>query len=75
VSQLIEDPSTINDLRADFPSATNELFGNDDKAEKSSLSRPLRTIDYKKPFECAGTPEMIRTLREVIGRQEHGVWT
>ena len=71
----MESPSTLDDLRSELLSATTELFENDEQAANAWLNRPLRAIGYKTPIEYMDSPEKIRTLREVIGRLEHGVWT
>lgn len=67
--------TTINELRSEVIAAVVELFEGDKQAAESWLNQPLRAILYETPLEYMNSPEKIRTLREVIGRLEHGVWT
>ncbi|MCL1483744.1 MULTISPECIES: MbcA/ParS/Xre antitoxin family protein [unclassified Marinobacter] len=72
---MMKSPSTIDELRAELLAAANELFENDELEVNAWLNRPLRAIGYKTPIEYMDSPEKIGTLRDVIGRLEHGVWT
>jgi putative toxin-antitoxin system antitoxin component (TIGR02293 family) len=71
----MRNPSTLDDLRVELISAANALFENDEKAAKAWLNRPLRAIGYETPVDYMDSPERIGTLRDVIGRLEHGIWT
>lgn len=62
-------------IRADVIAATVELFEGDAEAAELWLNKPLRAIGHEKPSDFMDTPEKARTLRNVIGRLEHGIWT
>lgn len=68
-------PTLLDDLRAELISAANALFENDEKAAQAWLNRPLRAIEYEKPVDYMHSPDNIRTLLDIIGRLEHGIFT
>lgn len=68
-------PETIDALREDVVTAAVELFEGDRQAADAWLSKPLRAIDNEAPLVYMDSPEKIQTVRDIIGRLEHGVWT
>jgi len=68
-------PTTIDELRSEVLAAAEELFHGDRYAANAWLNRPLRALGSEKPVDHLGSPGRICTLREIIGRLEHRVWT
>lgn len=66
---------TIGALRDEVFEAALELFEGDQRAANLWLNQPLLAIGYKAPFAYMNSPERIQTVRNIIGRLEHGVWT
>lgn len=64
----------IDELEYEAIAAAVELFEGDRQAAESWLNTPLRAIGNEKPSDYMDTPEKIYTLKNVIGRLEHGVW-
>lgn len=68
-------PQTIKELQAEAIAAAVELFEGDVEAAELWLNTPLRAIGHEKPSDYMDTPDKVRTLKNIIGRLEHGVWT
>jgi putative toxin-antitoxin system antitoxin component (TIGR02293 family) len=62
-------------LRAEVIAAAVELFEGDAETTELWLNTPLRAIGYDTPYGYMETSAKIQTLRDVIGRLEHGIWT
>jgi putative toxin-antitoxin system antitoxin component (TIGR02293 family) len=62
-------------LRAEVIAAAVELFEGDPETAELWLNTPLRAIGYDTPYSYMDTSAKIQTLRDVIGRLEHGIWT
>lgn len=65
----------IDELRAETIAAAVELFEGDRQAADAWLSQPLRAIGNEAPLVYMDSPEKIQTVRNIIGRLEHGIWT
>jgi putative toxin-antitoxin system antitoxin component (TIGR02293 family) len=61
-------------MRGEVIAAAVELFEGDAHATEVWLNTPLRAIGHETPLDYMDTAAKIHTLRNVIGRLEHGVW-
>ena len=65
---------TTDALRDEVFAAAVELFEGDQQAADAWLNQPLRAIGNEVPTVYMDSPERIETVRDIIGRLEHGVW-
>tara|TARA_R110002074_G_scaffold40464_1_gene108168 strand:- start:24248 stop:24502 length:255 start_codon:yes stop_codon:yes gene_type:complete len=74
VNAMTPPDKTLGELQADLVAASQQLFEGDLDAADTWLNRPLRAIGYRRPVDCMESVESIRTLLNVIGRLEHGLF-
>ena len=66
---------TTEALRDEVFAATVALFEGNQQAAEMWLNQPLLAIGNAVPVVFMDSPERIETVRNIIGRLEHGVWT
>jgi putative toxin-antitoxin system antitoxin component (TIGR02293 family) len=71
---MTQPDKTLGELQADLVAASQQLFEGDLGAADVWLNRPLRAIGYERPVDCMESAERVRTILDVIGRLELGVF-